>query len=297
MQGEGSHHAHHAKNDIPATRLSRVVLEVEAAHPDIKTSSRGHGGTSDDEDGRAPQTLQLSDPPPCQRAWRRSCKVEECIDRFSSDPTAAITGIAGAIIDSCIETNLLADLGLLRGLHSKMGLDRFEHTGLEMPISSWSAKIWSEANKDALRSKAAFIKEQVLSSAAQVGAAFIEARSASNAPSLDSRREGLKECYYELFEAVARAFIPDGPAAECLLQKLASTLPAPSQDIPAPPVRGTARSGILRNLLEAPIPKDVTRITRQKPYANKGTEERAAARIATIFAECTGRQTGPRSRL
>ena len=249
MNGEGSHHIHHAKNDISYTHLARVSLELEQDFPAIKAKMRAQPGTNDREDGSMPDLIDASVAPPNQRSWRRTVRVERAIDDLvlRGDAAAALEGIAATVIANALETVTTADFGLLRSLHARMGMaaaDPDEARSIPLHCSTWADTVWSDATQRTLRELAPRIQAEVSAVGRRVGMQY-----AREHPQRFGSRADIKDRFVELFSVLGRVAFGEKTAA-AMVEGIAAHLPAPEreQDVLA--------------YLQSPVPKDFIKMVR-----------------------------------
>jgi len=199
MMGEGYHHGHHAKSDIPYTVLAKVGAELEERHPEMKLASRGMNGRDDRELGGLSDKLTLDEPAPDQRSWRRTLLAEGFIDMMETDVLNAIVGFADTVISSALDVTTTADLRLLRNFHHEMKLREAEHSG-PVPMAGWQESVLADSTQAALVREGARIKTRVRKSAEHVGNEFIAAGGKRT-----MYRSDIKGEYLRFFTAVFRA--------------------------------------------------------------------------------------------
>ena len=203
MMGEGFHHGHHAKNDIPYSRLPKVGLEVEQSYPDIKLRSRGNLHIRELEALRElPPNLMEDEESPTQVPSERTARISACIDLFQSSVTDAVQEIAAVIIDNALYVAGTADLGLLRFLHEEMasGLssDSRPPNAAFIPFEDFGETVFAAKTQNVLNKESIKVRAAVRNLARTVGR-NVEAQVGATFAGEDEIREN----YLQMFKALA----------------------------------------------------------------------------------------------
>jgi len=208
MMGEGPHHMHHAKGDVPYCRLSQVCEEVEAARPDIKCMSRGVVDTASLETGNAmPERMSAETPPPIHIARRRTNCVEEGKDALlAGRTTEALLQISTTVLETALHIATTADRKLLSKISKDMDISTedpdvpsFEgSTKHPLPQKGWADTVFSEETSEKLIDAQERIASKVRSTAEKL---------ASIMPVVNDENE-LKQSYFDYFVALWDVMVP-----------------------------------------------------------------------------------------
>jgi len=270
MMGEGPHHLHHAKSDVAYTRLPAVCVEVEAAHPDIKTRSRGNADLRTlEHSGKLPPKMGAEDAPPETAEFQR-LKVEKLQDAMhkllDGEAEAAVAAMSSAALDNALHACTTADRELLRSLHQQMGLQgKYQPAGHPVPISSWHKTMLADETVAEIVTATQRIKDAVAGVAASVGA---------RAPRVSSEEE-LKGKYFDFFVALADA-VTSQEQRSLFYQRLAQRFPGAKSGAPRAVVLER-----MREFLESKVPNNFTGTDKER--RGTGTYYKTKERVGQML--------------
>jgi len=210
MMGEGAHHLHHAKSDVPYSLLPKICEDIENRRPDLMAKSRGTANLEGMENARGDKKTALEeakhldplqDVPPMPFNWQRTESVLAGKDQMTSDLPSAVEQISGAVLDSAIHVCTTADLGFLKKMTHDMGFPKMQDEDPHHPIpaSRWSTEVFTSENVKQIQDARVRIQHEVSEVARRVGG-LVQAQKG-----LIGNDDDLKSRYLDFFFALTES--------------------------------------------------------------------------------------------
>lgn len=207
MMGEGWHHGHHAKTDVPYNVLPKVGMDVEGTYPDLKRNFRTTMdiGRLEGSQGLPPR-LQDDTSGPDPQFWQRTCAVRAAVSSMfreggsSKSVEKALTEVSDICLSTAFHVATSVDLALLRDLFHKMDLTNNEAVKESLDFNEWPRTIFADETQQEVREKVGLIRTQLAQQTAKLAEHL-------QLPKNIATGSDIKDCFLPLLESVIKAAI------------------------------------------------------------------------------------------